>query len=177
MSGAEMVRGYRSLVGILLVLTGCRPITPVSVQPVPRFLDEIVPEPGASYTLPEYDSLASSFLMWEPDADPGICFTVFPLHLLEPGDFPTKRGFLNQIYLVVDGTEFTKYQGLYTTDFPAGELIDPETGEIIAREPEGSPLGVCYSVPLGAGMHSATVVVHKTSGTVLSYTWPFTITR
>jgi hypothetical protein len=126
-----------------------------------------------SYTLSEYNNLAPS-LLWNA-TDPGICFSMEPFPLLTPGDFPTVDEWLEQMYLIVDDKVISNHHSLLTVDLVGQKKIDPTTGDILYQEPDGSPLRICYAVPLGVGQHNVTLVVEKTTGEKVDYTWSFVI--
>jgi len=131
------------------------------------------PAPGEHYTLSEYENLAPS-IGWGSDV-PGICISVTPVLLLEPGDFPTAEEWLSRMYIIVDGKTITEPQSVLKTDTIGLGHQDPDTGEYVYKAPDGSPFGICYEVALGIGKHTATVVISKTSGALVSYSWPFYI--
>ena len=99
--------------------------------------------------------------------------------LMEPGDFfnSPEEWLLSHVSLVVDDTTVTEYHSLMTGDTIGGKKRDPETGETIWKSPDGIPLGVCYEVPLEPGLHTSTLVIERTSGEQVTYTWQFGITR
>lgn len=140
---------------------------------LPEYLPFVIPESGSRYSLCEYRELAPS-LRWNA-TEPGVCVSISPIWLLEPGDFPTTQEWLAQMYLQIDDQVITEPHSLLETDSFGFELYDPETGKVVGREPDGTPFRVCYSVPLGPGLHTATLVVTKTSGEKVSYSWDFLI--
>jgi len=146
-----------------------------AVEPLPEYLGFLKPGPGETYTLTEYENLAPT--MWIGATEPGICFSIFVSIFMEPGDFPTAEEWLKNVYLVVNTTLIPDYHSLLKLDSEGLIATDPKTGEIIWKEPSGSPLRVCYAVPLEIGQHTASIVVEKTSGEQITYTWPFTITK
>ncbi len=170
-----MTRELLLLLGVIAMLAGCCPATPVPAEPWPVYLSAIRPAPGKSYTVEEYEDLALSYVGGEARV-PGICFTVYPASLVEPGDFLTAEQFLGRVSLVVDGQTKRFHHSLFKTDYPAVPISDPETSQVIAQIPEGSPLSVCYAASLGAGVHTATVAISRTSGVEETYTWQFIIT-
>jgi len=157
------------LIGLLIVLTGClctpeeRATTEVMVPiPLPGHLRAVVPLPGETYTAEEYGDLAPS-LGWNATTA-SICFSIFPSKLMESGDFfdSAEWWLSNRVYLVVDNQTTREYHSLVLTDSLGREGIDPATGDIIWKEPDG--------------LHTATIVAGKTSGEKVSYTWQFRIT-
>jgi hypothetical protein len=168
----------------LMVLSTCggKPSGQASASPpllftpsasVPDYLMTLGPAPGAHYTLAEYEDLAASF-GWGATV-PGICFSVTPVLLLEPGDFPTAEEWLSRMYIIVDGKRITEYHSLLKTDTLGLGHRDPKTGEYLYQAPAGSPFRVCYAAALGIGTHTVTVVISKTSGEVASHSWSFYI--
>lgn len=147
----------------------------IAVTPSPKYLGVILPGPGEVYSIAEYNALSSS-LGWEATT-PGVCFGLYPFWLLEPGDFPTTQEWLERIHLVVDGKIITEYHSILMTDSLGSEGLDPETGQVLFREPAGSPFRICYASLLEVGQHTATFVAKKTSGAEVTYTWQFRITE
>lgn len=147
----------------------------IPVESLTEYLWFVVPVPGESYTVSEYENLAPS-LGWNATL-PGICFPISFFWLVEPGDLYTLREWLNRVHLVVDDVIITEYHSLLEQDTLGGVAIDPETGETISKVPDGDPAMVCYAIPLDVGQHTATITVEKTSGEQLSYSWSFVITE
>jgi hypothetical protein len=175
--------------GVIVILTGCcsrqmKPTTTIiptteptiPVTPLPEYLGMVLPEPGGVYSVTEYEALAPSLGGWGATV-PGICLGVGPFWLLEPGDFPTTEEWLAQIHLVVDGRIITEYHSIEMTDSLGSESIDRETGEVLFKEPPGSPYEICYAASLEVGQHTATFVAQRTSGEEATYTWQFHITE
>ena len=150
-------------------------VAALAVTPLPKYLLFVAPNPGESLTITEYKELAIS-LGWDATM-PGICLSVSPGPLLEAGDTPTAEEWLGQMSLIVDDKVITEYHSLLKTDSLGGEWRDPTTQELIKKEPEGSPLRVCYAATLGVGQHTVTVVVEKSSGELATYTWTFALTE
>ncbi|MCP4539717.1 MAG: hypothetical protein GY832_21475 [Chloroflexi bacterium] len=88
----------------------------------------------------EYENLAPN-MGWNAIV-PGICLSIYPFKLLESGDSPTVKEWLAQMYLVVDSETITQHHSLLKTKSMGRDLVDPETGEVIWKEPDGSPLRV-----------------------------------
>ena len=141
----------------------------------PEYVGFVSPGSGESLSMAEYQALAPS-LGWNA-SEPGICVSFFPIPLLEPGDTPTAKEWLSQVHLVIDDDIVTQYHSLLQTNSEGGRLVDPDTGELAWKEPDGSPLMVCYAASLGIGDHTATIVVAKTSGEQVTYTWSFAISE
>ena len=189
----EITKSWVCLLWLSVILVGCQfsqfepaeftPYTKVSptigptitVTSLPNYLGVVVPGPGETYTIMEYQSLAPS-LGWNATV-PSVCFSITPFRFLEPGDAPTAEKWLAQVHLIVDDRIITEYHSLLKTNSEGSQLIDPETGETIWKEPAGSPLRSCYAAPLEIGQHIATLVVEKTSGEQETCTWSFTITE
>ena len=147
-----------------------RPLTPF-----PDYL-LVYPKPSSNYTMAEYEILAPS-LGWGSTV-PGICAIISPENFLEPGDFPqTAEEWLAQVHLVVDDTVIAEFHSLFLTDHEGITMFDRKTGAPVWKEPPGSPLRVCYEVPLEVGEHLVSIVVEKTFGEQSPYTWSFTITE
>ncbi|MGD8625851.1 MAG: hypothetical protein PVJ34_15040 [Anaerolineae bacterium] len=146
-----------------------------TIAAMPEYIGFVSPHPGESLSMAEYKALAPS-LGWNA-SEPGICVSLFPHPLMEPGDTPTAKEWLSQVHLLIDGDIITKYHSLLETNSEGGRLIDPDTGELVWKEPDGSPFGVCYAASLGIGYHTVTIVVEKTSGEQVSYAWSFAISE
>jgi hypothetical protein len=180
------------LLGLVIILGGCcssmqhregftatkTPIVEptIAVTPPPEYLGLILPEPGSSYSVAEYETLAPTLGGWEATV-PGICLGVRPFWLMEPGDFPTPDEWLARIHLIVDGGMITEYHSILMNDSFGSEGIDSETGEVLFKAPDGSPYGICYAATLGVGRHTVIFVAKKTSGEEATYTWQFRITE
>jgi hypothetical protein len=148
----------------------------IAVTPLPNYLWGISPGPGTTYSIEEYKILAPS-KGWGATL-PCICFIIFPVHFMEPDDFPTADEWIsNNVKLIIDQMEIDDYHALFLTNLLGGTNIDSETGEIIWKAPDGEPLRVCYALPLELGFHKGTIIVEKTSGEQISYSWKFEITN
>jgi hypothetical protein len=171
------------LLVLLIFLVGCHPVAtatperPRLLAAMPSYLKEAAPGPMESYTLTEYEGLATS-LHWGATR-PAICVSIWATPFMEPGDFfgGARQWVEDRVYLIVDDVAITKVHRLVPTDSMGGEKIDPETGKVVWRAPDGSPMDICYEASLDVGVHSATLVVEKTSGEQVSYTWEFRITE
>jgi hypothetical protein len=181
--GGKMFKKSLGMLGMFLLLFGCQPVevevteaVPVMTS-LPSYLKSTIPEPGKSYTLTDYETLATS-RFWGA-GEPAICVYISATPFVEPGDFfgAAIHWVEDRVYLVVDDTIITEVHSLGPTDSEGGEKIDPETGKVIARGPDGSPMTICYAAPLDTGIHTATLVVKKTSGEQVTYTWQFRITE
>jgi hypothetical protein len=151
------------------------PYPTIAVTPLPYYFWGISPGPDTTYSIEEYKILAPS-KGWGASL-PGICFIIFPVHFMEPGDFPTADEWIsNNVKLIINQMEIDDYHALFLTNLLGGTNIDSETGEIIWKAPDGEPLRVCYAVPLEPGFHNGTIIVEKTSGKQISYSWKFEIT-
>jgi hypothetical protein len=98
---------------------------------------------------------------------------------MEPGDhFDSGPQWVrDRVYLIVDDQVIKTYHKLVETDSTGGEGISSDTGEVIWKAPDGDPFNVCYKVVLGVGLHTATIVIEKTSGEQETFTWQFRITE
>ena len=79
------------------------------------------------------------------------------------------------MYLIVDGRAIRQHHSVLMTDSYGRSYFDLETGVVYAKEPDGSPLNVGYAVSLEAGTHTTTLVIERTSGQRVAYTWSFTL--
>jgi hypothetical protein len=146
----------------------------VIATPTASFLGYVLPEPGSSYTIAEYNKLVT----FSSDiADPSICFSIDSMGLMEKGDFPTMEQFLSWIYIEVDDVRISQYSSLWITSLEGGVAYDRFTNEILWKEPDGSPYRLCYAVDLGPGIHTATIFVEKSAEKRESYMWSFEITE
>jgi len=170
------------ILGLIVMLSGCCiDLEPdqISITPVPVFeYLSVRPSPGI-YTQEEYVEINA----WSPlcEANPGCIFlSIDPFPLVEPGDFLTVEDWMERITVMVDGSIVYGIEGsqeglVFTTASFGRPIYDPETNEIIAQSPDGSPFTLCYSAPLDVGQHIATVIIVTTSGSQFSYSWPVTI--
>jgi hypothetical protein len=150
-------------------------LPPAAITPLPDYLWAVVPDPGERLTIAQYEKLAPS-LGWNATA-PGVCVSIAPRRFMEPGDFPSAEEWLAQVHLSVDDRLIAEHHSLLKTDSKGAWLEDPETGSLIWKEPDGSPLRVCYAATLGAGQHIVELVVVKTSGESVVYKWFFVLTE
>lgn len=138
---------------------------------LPRFLEQVSPEPESTLSSLEYDEGQST-----------VCVVFVVEEILEPGDFFHAEDVVERLALLIDGhtaedlaTGKKDYKDYCTSNIQMSKimLLDKE-GNVIASGP--GPLGSrCWSIALEPGKHEATVRVHKTSGAVLEYTWTFTV--
>jgi hypothetical protein len=171
------------LLGVFFLLFGCQPakveVTEAALvmTSLPSYLKSVIPEPGKSYTVAEYETLATS-QFWEAE-EPAVCIYIWADSFVEPGDFfgSARHWVENRVHIVIDDTTITEVHSLVPTDSKGGELIDPKTGKVISRDPDGSPMIVCYAAQLDVGVHTATLMIEKTSGEQATYTWQFRITE
>ena len=178
------------LIAIVLLVSACnqisntQPATNIHTSPTPELLAvtelsfpdhilAVIPEPGESYTLDEYQTLAPA-LRWNA-TEPSVCVSVAPAPLLIPGDFPTEREWLARVNLVIDNQLIENYHSLLKTNSLGLILRDPETGDILAEEPDGTPYRICYAAELIPGQHTVTLVIQTSLGEEDTYTWMFNI--
>jgi hypothetical protein len=170
------------LLWALAILASCQTDGPAAIEativttPLPPYLGLVKPEPGKSYTLTEYKNLAPS-TGWGA-TDPGICAVISPIPLMEPGDFfdSGARWIRDHVQLTVDDKTLTNTPIMFLTDSLGSEGIDPQTNQTIWKEPNGAPFAICYTVRLDVGVHTAKILIDKTSGERATYTWQFRIT-
>jgi hypothetical protein len=172
------------LAGVLVILTSCQAceikatdMAIATAAPLPIYLLWTFPEPGEIYSMAEYEGYTESLGVERACIWVGL----WPATsiLIEPGDFfsSPEEWLLSYVSLVVDNTTVTEYHYLTTGATIGGKKIDPETGETIWKSPDGIPLSVCYEAPLESGLHTSTLVIEKTSGEQVTYTWQFGITE
>lgn len=140
---------------------------------MPPFLGYVVPEPDSCYTVAAYEELASLSSLHE-FMGPGICFSIDPFPLMEPGDFPTTEAFLLRIRMIIDENLISHYRSATEEGF-VYEHRDIETNELLWRIPEGAESQVCFEVALDPGDHVATIIFERTSGKMEQFTWLFTL--
>jgi hypothetical protein len=145
----------------------------ISQYHLPKYLGVVFPEPESQYTLSEYRDLAES-LGWDA-ASPGICFSISPYYFMEPGDFPTVDQWLRKVVVSVDEEGSLEYSSVFLTDSVGIYYEDSESGEILWKEPAGSPLRPCYSASIDIGHHTVRITVRTTSGKQESFNWSFEI--
>lgn len=165
---------------MIAVLMGCQnpSVNPtLAIEPLPQFLGVVIPGPGESNSLEEYNNLAST-LGWNA-TEPAVCFSVQPSWVMESGDIfaSADQWLLDRVHIVIDDTAIIRYHSLLLTDSVGLQATEQSTGKIAWKAPDGSPLRVCYALPLEVGVHTATIVIEKTSGEQVTYTWQFRITE
>lgn len=126
----------------------------------PIFISDIYPLEASSITLREYES-AKSY-------NSQICITINVVSIAEPNDklFPDvviQRGHLNidditQEKLVLDANSSLT-------------IIELEQGDAWVS----GPYKFCWNVKLGLGRHEATFEYQLSSGSILSYSWYFSV--
>jgi hypothetical protein len=138
---------------------------------LPRFLEQVSPEPESTLSLLEYAERQST-----------VCVVFVVEEILEPGDFLHAEDVVKRIALLIDGhasedlaTGKKDYEDYCTSNIQMEKImLFDDDGNVIASGP--GPLGSrCWSIALEPGKHEATVRVHKTSEAVLEYTWTFTL--
>lgn len=169
---------------IWLVLISCTPfisdapepessIVP-TITPLPDFLGYLLPQPGSSYSLQEFEELAPG-TGWGTNL-PGICFSIVdPSPFLERGDFLSTEEWLSRISVTIDGELLLHYDVAEVTDLAGWEQTDPQTEEVLWRVPDGIPWLLCYATTLDVGEHTATITVNRTSSKQVSFSWSFNV--
>jgi hypothetical protein len=149
------------------------PMDLITSMPFPAYLSGVFPEPASIYNISsaEYLELLRQYEYFLKE--PSVCASVRSYHLLERGDAPSSEEFLNQMYLVVDEKDLTTPNVIVSSDIFGSDVFD-DSGEFLFRIPDGEVFNVCWPADLsGSGVHTATFIFTKTSGTVESYTWSF----
>lgn len=148
----------------------------ITVVPFPAYLFEVFPDP-ASITNISSEAYLTRLKRYEYFLnEPSLCAAINSYHLMEKGDAPTPDEFLRQMYLVADEQVIMEPNVVVSLDILGSEILDPETGKVLFRTPDGEHFNVCWPVDLSRrGLHTATFVFTKTSGRVESYTWSFVI--
>ena len=141
---------------------------------LPQYLGFVLPEINSTYSTSQYAGLAPSLGGWGA-TEPGVCFSIWAYFFIEDGDAPTTEEWLSRISFFVDDQEIIKYQSLLTMDTQGRVKTDPGSQEVIWKEPNGSPFGLCYAIELGPGDHVARMRVEKRSGTFVEFSWFFKI--
>lgn len=149
-------------------------IPTIQADPLPRHLGLVIPEPGI-YSIDEYNEEAI-LTGWGANR-PGICMDFRnSTSLLEEGDILTNiEDYLHRISVTVNGTKLDEIQSMLTADSLGWENIDPDTGRVIWRTPDGIPAQICYLALLEAGFYEATISVERTTLEPVNYTWLFLI--
>ena len=138
---------------------------------LPRFLEQVLPEPESTLSLLEYDERQGT-----------VCIVFVVEEILEPGDFFHAEDVIERLALWIDGHTSEElaigkkdYEDYCTSNIQMAKImLFDDDGNVIASGP--GPLGSrCWSIALDPGKHKATVRVHKTSGAILEYTWTFTL--
>ena len=148
----------------------------IKIEPLPNYLYGVFPEPASTYDITS-DEYLSRLKRKEPNLiDPSLCVSVGSYHLLEKGDAPGEREFLHQMHLLLNKEIHKVPNTVVAPDIFGSDIIDPETGGILFRTPDGVDFNVCWRVDLSEpGLYTATYVFTKTSGQEETYTWSFII--
>ncbi|MCC6605660.1 MAG: hypothetical protein IT327_20805 [Anaerolineae bacterium] len=140
-----------------------------SVVPPPEYLSFIWPKPGEAILMHDYDT--AQLYDFE---DQGICVEFEVYYMLEAGDFLTQEELAPRFSLRIDDYLINDPSYIMLRDTGGDDgPPNPETGEPLFQVPPGSPYFICFARELRPGLHTATFSAQKTSGVMLSYTWPF----
>lgn len=150
---------------------GPRIAATLKLTPKPDFLWTTAPGAGETLSVEEYELLGPSS-GWGATL-PSVCFSVDPWPLLEAGESPTIEEWLARVSVIIDGRAMDAHHSLFETDMPGGVLLDPNTGDVVKRAPDGSPFGLCYAATLEVGVHIVTLNVTEQSGEAVTYDWSF----
>ena len=141
----------------------------VEVEPTPSFVLDLWPEPGSVTALERYRQ--SNNVYGSPPSSVCVDFDETPF--LEVGDFLSTEELLSRFSLEIDGAEIDEPDYIFMRDTEGADYRDPETGEVLFRNPPGGPFILCFVSELDIGRHTVTFVGSKTSGEELGYSWSF----
>lgn len=147
-----------------------------SPLPLPDFLYVVFPEPGATYTLAEFDELTEKYSSIAASGE--VFFDVRLQELIEEGDiFNDVEEYFPRISARIDGQLYTEPQAYLRTNEWHQTYRNPETGEILYQLPGGMPFSLYYPMEREPGVHTVEVEIRKTSGEIVSYSWSFLLTE
>lgn len=150
------------------------PIPPIPPEPLPDFLPEVFPEPGAILSLDEYNDPT-----WRPgrplaeEAPGAVCVQVDGSALFEEGDFWEFADVNERTTILVDGQaggEIVSFASLLLS-YKRMDPPDNPFGKVLASV--GGPYHWCISAPLIVGIHRVDVSFEKSSGEVVPFAWTF----
>ena len=137
---------------------------------LPRYLLTVLPWPGETLTLTEYNSLATNHSLVRT-TPPSICLWIDPI--VEPGDFfETYVDWLQQAELSIDGEVIPEYDELTAADTDGHDIFFDDgsgTPTRVAHAPAGVPFFVCYAATLEMGQHTVTFSYNTSSGKTINY--------
>jgi hypothetical protein len=166
----------------LTLFVGCQKEEPQPTyelnQLLPDFLDYLVPEPGTSLSLKDYQTGQHSGSYYSPvEAKNRICARIITEPILEPGDFYSTRNqafdFLpERLNIFVDGQQLE----WNLDEMAVGGGFQLRNEDMVITAETAMNNWVCWLAELQPGEHTAVMNVQKTSGESIEYAWSFTLT-